>query len=223
MERRAMLAAAALLPAAASAQADPLQAAGWQHQEYSGIAPARFTPLPEMGVRVQGRAQGSFVWRAVSGTAACMSWRWRVDAGPPATPLTRRGGDDRALALAVGFSGFPPNATAWQRGQHAMAQTRNQAHRLPRSILVYVWGGQSNEPERFYSPWAAGLGKVMRLRPAYAPLGQWFEERVNLVADWRLAFGADPPPLQEVVVGTDVDDTRSEIDARVERIRFISC
>ncbi len=215
-----MLATAALLPS--RGQADALRDAGWTHQEYSGIAPARFTAQPD-GVRVEGQSAGSFVWRTVQGSAQCLAWRWRVDAGPPGTPLTRRGGDDRALSLAVGFVGFPPQSSAWQRTQHGIAQARAGAHRLPRSILIYVWGGTSDEPQRFYSPWAAGLGKVFRLRAATAPTAQWFEERVDLAADWRLAFGADPPALQEIVIGTDVDDTRSRIDARIERIRFSAC
>lgn len=215
-----MLASAALLPM--RGQADPLRDAGWTHQEYSGMAPVRFTALAD-GVRLEGQAAGSFVWRATQGVPQCLTWRWRVDAGPPATPLTRRGGDDRAISLAVGFAGFPPQAGTWQRTQHSIAQARAGSHTLPRSMLIYVWGGTSDEPQRFYSPWAAGLGKVFRLRTAVTPTGQWFEERVNLAADWRLAFGADPPPLQEIVIGTDVEDTRSRIDAQVERIRFSAC
>ncbi|MCS6892416.1 MAG: DUF3047 domain-containing protein [Rhodovarius sp.] len=222
MHRRAMLAAAALLPVRA-ARADGLAAAGWTHQPYAGIAPARFTALPDGGLRIEGEGVGSFVWRRVAGAAGCLSWRWRVDAGPPPTPLTRRGGDDRAISVAVGFDGFPPTVTAWQRAQHGIAQARAGSHRLPRSLLVYVWGGSSHEPRHFYSPWAAGLAKVFRLRPAYAPFGQWFEERVDLAADWRFAFGADPPPLQEIAIGTDVDDTGARIDARVEAIRFFAC
>jgi hypothetical protein len=69
----------------------------------------------------------------------------------------------------------------------------------------------------------AGLGMVRVLRPAGTPTGRWFEERVDLAADWRAAFGGEPPPLQELVIGTDVDDTGSRLDARVEEIRFGPC
>lgn len=215
-----MLASAALLPM--RGRADTLRNAGWTHQPYSGIAPAQFTVIAD-GLRMEGQAAGSFVWRTVQGAAHCLTWRWRVDAGPPATPLTRRGGDDRAISLAVGFSGFPPQVSAWQRAQYTVAQARAGSHVLPRAILIYVWGGTGEEPQRFYSPWAAGLGKVFRLRAATAPTAQWFDERVNLAADWRSAFGGEAPPLQEIVIGTDVDDTRSRIDARIERIRFSAC
>ncbi|HYF06070.1 MAG TPA: DUF3047 domain-containing protein [Acetobacteraceae bacterium] len=221
-----LVALAPLLGGAASRIETPsaLSAAGWAKGQWHGIAPARFEPTPNGGLHILGQAQGSFVWRSVAGTAACLSWRWRVDQGPPPTPLDRRGGDDRAIAVAVGFDGWPPGVTAWQRAQHAMAQTIAGDHRLPRSVLIYVWGGTGREPAPFPSPYLAGIGQVRVLRPADAPRGEWREERVDLAADWRAAFGGSaPPPLLEIVVGTDVDDTRSRVDARIEAIRFGAC
>ncbi len=147
-----------------------------------------------------------------------------MDHGPPPTDLTRRGGDDRALAVAVGFAGWPANASVWQRTQHAAAQARAGAsHRLPRSLLIYVWGGTGHEPPHFHSPWAGGLGKVTVLRQASAPQGRWFEERVDLAADWRRFFGGDPPALLEVAVGTDSDDTNARLAASLDRLRFHAC
>lgn len=150
---------------------------------------------------MQAQAQGTFVWR------------WRVDQGPPPTDLTQRGGDDRAVSISLGFSGWPLQVTLWQRTQHGIAQAAADSHPLPRSVLTYVWGGTGREPAPFASPYLAGLGKVRVLRPAETPRGRWFEESVNLAAEWRQAFGGEPPPLQEIVISTDFDDTRSRLDA----------
>ncbi len=215
-----MLTAMTVLPAAG--RADDLSGTGWTAGDYSGMRPARFSRDGE-GLRVQAESTGSFVWRRASGVPQCLVWRWRVDAGPPGTDLTRRGGDDRALSLSVWFAGFPSNSTVWQRAQHAIAQGAAGSHILPRSVLIYTWGGTGAEPPRFYSPWLGGLGHVQPLRHARAEMGRWFEERVDLDADWRHAFGGDPPHLQEIAVGTDVDDTRSRLDARIDRIRLTTC
>lgn len=212
-----------VLPGLLRAATEPgLAAAGWTHVEYDGIRPARFQSRPD-GVALEGQGDGSFIWRRVQGAPGCLTWRWRVEAAPPPTDLTRRGGDDRAVTVAVGFEGWPTRSSVWQRTQHAIAQARAGSHPLPRSMLIYAWGGTGQEPALFYSPWMGGLGKVRILRPATAPSGRWFEERVNLAADWRAAFGGDPPPLQEIAIGTDGDDTRSRISAMVERIRFDPC
>lgn len=226
MLRRTMLAALTFgVAARAQASIDAgLAAEGWTHGEYEGhqLPPAAFTHRPD-GLAISGEGAGSFVWRRVEGPAGCLSWRWRVDAGPPPTNLTRRGGDDRAIALTAGFQGWPPHVTAWQRTQHAVAQLRAGSHRLPRSLLLYVWGGTGREPPLFVSPWVPGLAKVRVLRHAGTPTGRWFDERVDLAADWRAAFGAEPPPLQEIAIGTDGEDTQARISAMVERIRFGPC
>jgi DUF3047 family protein len=51
------------------------------------------------------------------------------------------------------------------------------------------------------------------LRPADAPRRRWLPERVDLAADRRAAFGGEPPPVQEIAVAADVDDTRGRVDA----------
>jgi hypothetical protein len=222
-----LLVALAPLLGAAAVRLDtppPLAAAGWSKGAWPGIPPALFELTETGGLRVSGRGQGSFVWRTVSGTAGCLAWRWRVDHGPPPTPLDRRGGDDRAIALAVGFDGWPPGVTVWQRAQHAMAQATAGNHRLPRSVLMFVWGGTGDEPVPFQSPYLAGLGYVRVLRPATTPGGQWREERVDLAAVWRATFGsAPPPPLLEIAISADADDTRARLDARIEGIIHRPC
>lgn len=224
MRRLAILpvAAAATLLGAAASHTPSLDAAGWRHAEWHGIRPAHWQALAEDGVAVVGHGQGSFVWRPVRGQPACLGWRWRVDHGPPPMDLTRRNAD-RALAVYVGFQGWPPGVTAWQRARHAAAQALVGGHPLPRSMLIYVWGGTGREPDLFPSPYMDGLGRVRVLRPADAPRGQWMEERVDLAADWRAAFGGEPPPLQEIAIGTDTDNSHSPVVAAVEAIRFAPC
>jgi hypothetical protein len=203
---------------------DPLRAAGWQKGGWSGIKPATFEALPDGGLRITGLGQASFVWRTVTRAEACLYWRWRVDQGPPPTPLDRKGGDDRAIALTIGFDGWPTEANFFQKAQFTMAQALAGDHRLPRSMISYTWGGTGQEARPFTNPYMAGLGKVYVLRAANAPRQQWFDEKVNLSQDWRSAFkGTAVPTVLEIMVGTDVDDTKARLDARIERIRFAAC
>ena len=211
-------------PAERLPTSDALRDAGWTKGGWSGIEPATFEALPEGGLRLTAQAQASFVWRPVDKGGECLSWRWRVDAGPPPTPLDRRGGDDRAIAITVGFDGWPTEAGFVQRTKHALAQALAGDHRLPRSMLVYVWGGTGREARPFTNPYMHGLGEVFVLRAADAGNGRWFEEKVELARDWKLAFRGTAAPLaMEIMVGTDVDDTRSRLDARIERIRLGPC
>jgi len=222
-----------------------LAAAGWQLAAWRGMPPARFEPLRPIrvhdgagggeealpGVALHAEpGQGGFVWRQRSsggGAPGCLTWRWRVDEGPPPTDLARRGGDDRALSISVGFDGWAPDAGAWVRAQHAMAQVAaGDELPLPRSVLSYVWGGTGREPQPFFAnPYLGGLGRVRVLRPADAPRGVWVEERVDLTADWRAAFGrsSPPPQLVKITIGADGDDTRSRVRAAVADLRLVRC
>jgi hypothetical protein len=211
-------------PAERLPTSDALRDAGWTKGGWSGIEPATFEALPEGGLRLTAQAQASFVWRPVDKGGECLSWRWRVDAGPPPTPLDRRGGDDRAIAITVGFDGWPTEAGFVQRTKHALAQALAGDHRLPRSMLVYVWGGTGREARPFTNPYAHGLAEVFVLRTADAEKGRWFEEKVELARDWKMAFrGATAPSAMEIMVGTDVDDTRARLAARIDRIRLGAC
>ena len=161
---------APLLMAAVSSErtAVEVEAQGWRKMAWNGIRPAQFTATPSGGIRVQGQGEGAFITRPLTGAATCLAWRWRVDAGPPPTDLTRRGGDDRALNIAIGFAEFGPGTGAMTRTQHAIAQASAGGHRLPRSILSYVWGGTGQEAQGgfFTSPWTAGITRMKVLRPA---------------------------------------------------------
>jgi hypothetical protein len=225
----AVTCAAPLLTAAVAPGTTPpeIAATGWRKLEWQGIRPAEFSATQAGGIRIRAEGTGAFLSRNVSATASCLTWRWRVDAGPPATDLARRGGDDRAIAISVGFAGFAPSAGLVQRTQHAAAQAQAGDHRLPRSVLSYVWGGTGREAGQagfFPSPWTGGMTAVRVLRPAAAPRGQWVEERVDLGADWRAAFGgAEVPPLMQLVISTDVEDTGARVDAQVENLRLVPC
>lgn len=213
----------AFLTAGAAAPAAHAAPEGWHEGAWPGIRPARIEVARDGAIVVSARGEGSFVWRRESHPAECLSWRWRVDEAPPPTRLDRRGGDDRALSITIGFAGWPPQASVWQRTQHSLARSQAGGRNLPRAALVFVWGGTGEEAPGFESPYMAGLGRVFVLRHAGAPRGVWLEERVNLGALWREAFGGYPPPVEKIFIGADSDDTRSRIEARVEGIRFGPC
>jgi hypothetical protein len=59
------------------------------------------------------------------------------------------------------------------------------------------------------------------LRPADSLTGQWFEERVDLVADYREAFGEGPPNPAQIAISADTDDTRSTSRGFVADIAFV--
>jgi hypothetical protein len=83
-----------------------LEAAGWRVATMPGRAPAKFSVASDGSLEILAEAAVAWLWRPIteSDTRSTLArWRWRVDEGVGPTNLTRRGGDDRALALYFVF------------------------------------------------------------------------------------------------------------------------
>lgn len=150
----------------------------------------------------------SVIWRPVDqslGGASRASWNWAVSQGVDATDLTRKGGDDRNLAI---YFVFVDEATAQNLDRSSARKLlTNPATRA----LVYVWGGAHERGSILPSPYSSGL-RTMILR---GPGTGSFTERVDLDADFRRAFGATPGVLVGLAVTADSDDTDGEIRAAI--------
>lgn len=104
----ALLLVAAATSALATGRVDPqLLAAGWHELTFERKPANRFERVREDTVRVTSEAAVSILQRPVQidlDVTPVLTWRWRVDETVPATDLTRKGGDDRSLAIFVTFS-----------------------------------------------------------------------------------------------------------------------
>ncbi|MEO1307740.1 MAG: DUF3047 domain-containing protein, partial [Pseudomonadota bacterium] len=107
--------------------------------------------------RLQGRSLGvvsdgtvSVIWRPVDAalnTAQGASWRWQVAEGVPPTDLTKKGGDDRNLALYFVFVDAETAAQLTRTSARKLLRDRNT------KALVYVWGGAHQQGAVLPSPY----------------------------------------------------------------------
>ena len=162
-----------------------------------------------MGIVSDGTV--SIIWRPLDDTladAGSASWRWQVSQGVVPTDLTKKGGDDRNIALYFVF--VDPET--------AKTLNRNSARRLLRNkntrALVYVWGGEHARGTFLGSPYSRALRtKILR----GAETGT-FNENVDLKADFRRAFGEEPGVLVGLAITADSDDTDGIIQAQIGRM-----
>ncbi|MDJ0949839.1 MAG: DUF3047 domain-containing protein [Alphaproteobacteria bacterium] len=197
-----------------------LAASGWRPLEFPGFKATEFH-CPEDGViEVVARDSSSMLYRQVPEAQQRkrhLVWRWRVDTAPPATDLTRRGRDDRPLALHVAF------AEEDGRGGLFGALTRDLIDAMTGApahgkVLTYVWGGTQRPGDRFANPHLDGNGVMIVLRDGATPQGEWFKERIDLAADFERAFGRPPPSVAFIAVSGDSDDEGGLSRGRVAAI-----
>ena len=163
------------------------------------------------------RADGAigFLYREVSVTAPqhALTWRWRVDQSIPATDLSRRGRDDRPLAVHLWFSPLPDQTSFWGSLADIFGVPR------PGYALTYVWGGTAERGARFANPYLDD-GVIIVLRPGTAATATWYEESIDIRADFRRAFGFEPPELAYIAISADTDDLAAQSIGRIADLRL---
>ncbi|MEM8580853.1 MAG: DUF3047 domain-containing protein [Pseudomonadota bacterium] len=138
-------------------------------------------------------------------------WNWSVVESVAATDLTRKGGDDRNLAL---YFVFLPEAEAKSlRGGNIRKLLGNEQAR----VLVYVWGGDHGRRQQLDSPYLGTRGKTVVLRNAGTGTHR---ENVDLARDYQRAFGGEVEALVGLAISADSDDTDGAIRARIAGLRL---
>lgn len=227
-QRFRLVAAAALLSLSGAAQADvepSLLAQGWRELTFDGRRPNRFSAGPDGGITVTSEAGDSMLYRSIGadlGQTPCLSWRWKVDQAPPATDLTRKGGDDRAISLWIGFRFDGANASLGERIKHE-AQQIAVGGTVPGQSLIYNWGGTAPTSAFQPNPVVGDRGQFRILHAATEPTGVWHAEQVNLVEDYRRAFGRPPTELVQLAVSGDADATGTRSVAHIADIKLTPC
>jgi hypothetical protein len=171
----------------------------------------RFTAQGPGTLLINAERAVAVLWRQLMPAEAnprAAQWRWRVDKSVAPTDLSRRGGDDRAIAIYFVFSA------------DTMGQSKSDdLDRLMRSgkakLLMYVWGGDAPKYRMLPAPYIGANGKSIILQSARDPIGAWQSERVDLSAAYRAAFAAAPSPLVALAISSDSDDTSGSNAAAV--------
>lgn len=221
LARRTILASAGgcLAPAAgARAAVDPrLRALGWEELSFEDKPANTYTLEPDGSIRIESNRSVSVIWLDLPSDPTItpiLHWRWRIDRAVPPTDLRRKGGDDRSLAVYVAFAYVPERASLVERSMRAIL-TSIAGRALPGRMLSYVWGGDGPSSSWFDNPYLPIGGRIRVLRGIETPTGAWLEERVDIDADFREAFGEEPTKVVQIGVSADSDDTRTTASARI--------
>ena len=179
-----------------------LAAAGWQAVSFPGRPAARFTARGSDAVHIETAGGAGLLWRPLPASAAgatAATWRWRKALGVGPTDLSRKGGDDRLLAVYFAF--VDPRDVSGRTDLKALLRSGRG------DILMYVWGGQGRPGTVVNVPYFKGRGRAVVKQPADAAAETWFEEHAALVDDFRRAFGRPPGRLVAIALSSDADDT----------------
>lgn len=148
-----------------------------------------------------------------------LCWRWRVEAPLHAADLTRKSGDDYAARVYVAFRLPPGELSLALRTKLALARRLFGAD-TPDAALNYVW--DNRHPIGFTAPNAyTAQARMIVAQSGASRAGVWVEERHDVLADARRAFGTERLTPTVLALATDTDNTGESAVAGFADLHFV--
>ncbi|MEW6586556.1 MAG: DUF3047 domain-containing protein [Nitrospirota bacterium] len=141
-------------------------------------------------------------------------WRWRVDLFSLKGDPSKKSGDDYPIRVYFMFRYDPEKASFFEKMQYGLAK-KIYGEYPPHSTLNYVWSYTDKIPDVLVSPFT-DKARIVVLRKGERYRGQWIVEEVDVLADYRKAFGKNPPSTAGVAIMSDSDNTRGEAASSVD-------
>ncbi|NPV05957.1 MAG: DUF3047 domain-containing protein [Syntrophaceae bacterium] len=145
-----------------------------------------------------------------------LRWKWKVENVYAKGNARTREGDDYPLRIYVLFEYDPSTASAFDRAKYGLAKALYGEY-PPHSALNYVWASREDEGGILTNPYASSA-KMIVLQKGKRNLGRWIVEERNILDDYRMAFGTDPPARATLGIMSDSDNTG---EASVAYVGFI--
>ena len=198
-----------------------LAASGWREIVFDGFKANAWADVPG-GIEVSSDGSVSVLFRTVEvdlSRTPALSWKWRVDNAPAPSDLARTSGEDRALAVYVGFPYQPERAGFWESVQR-LAVVATEGEDAPGRLLTYVWGGNKPRNTFLRRDGRETVDVIKVMRTPRTPVDTWFAERVDVREDFRAAFGWEAPDPTHIGIVSDSDDTGKPVRGSVIDIAF---
>ena len=140
-----------------------------------------------------------------------VSFSWWVPQVLPGASVADSAVEDASVRVVFAFGGDGGKLSMRNRAMFDLAEALT-GEMPPYATLMYVWDARAEVGSVIVNSRSDRVRKIV-LDTGDRGLNQWRDHRRNLVADFRLAFGEDPGPLQSIAVMTDTDNTGSSAQA----------
>ena len=134
-----------------------------------------------------------------------LKWRWKVSNIYKKGDATKKSGDDYAARMYVVFEYDSDDAGVWKRAKYKAAKIAFGEY-PPDSSLNYIWANKKHQTEIITSPYTESA-KLIVLQAGEEKSETWVEQEVNILADYRKAFGEEPPKRASLAIMNDSDNT----------------
>lgn len=191
---------------------------GWEPLEFPKIEQhSQYELVREDGTQVvkattSGGASGLIARLNVKPeNSRMLSWRWKVSNVFEKGDAREKSGDDYSARIYVAFEFQPDKAGFFERAKRKTVELLF-GEELPGNALNYIWANTLPVGEFIANPYTDKTVMVA-VNSGSKSVGKWVSIERNLVADYRQAFGENPPPIRGIAIMSDSDNTGEQARA----------
>ncbi|MFO7750225.1 MAG: DUF3047 domain-containing protein [Desulfobacteraceae bacterium] len=146
------------------------------------------------------------------------AWRWKVNNVYMTGNAEKKSGDDYPLRVYIVFQ-YNPETAGFAKSIKYKAVRLLYGKYPPDSSLNYVWANRKQKKRIMTSPYT-DQSRMVLLQAGEEKIGRWVEEEVNILEDYRAAFGKNPPARASVAIMNDSDNTGEGSRSYLDFIRI---
>jgi hypothetical protein len=132
-------------------------------------------------------------------------WRWKVSNIYKKGNAATKEGDDYPIRIYVILKYDPDKASFGTKLKYGLAK-KIYGKYPPHSTLNYIWANREHE-EVIITNSYTNKSRMIIVQSGTENTGKWMEHEVNLLEDYRKAFGKDPPETASIAIMNDSDET----------------
>ncbi len=129
---------------------------------------------------------------------------------------SKKSGDDYPLRIYVMFKYDPQKAGMWERIKYKTAKVLYGTY-PPYASLNYIWANKKHEKDVLENKYT-NRAQMIPIGFGRHGLGKWKVVEVNMVRDYKRAFGKAPPAIARIAIMNDSDNTGEKAVSLVDFI-----
>lgn len=207
-----------------SAQPGGALPSGWRLVTLPAVRPTAFSVTRLHGttaVQMDAQNAAASLYRPYSvdpGQTPVLEWRWRIQNLIPGADLRTKRGDDAPARLYIMFDYPLDKLPIIERTKIRLARTV-AGDLVPAAALCYVWDGSLPAGSTVWNAYSKRV-RVIVSESGSTRIGRWVSEERDVAADFRAAFGEEPPRISGIAIAADTDQTGENVRAWFADIAF---
>lgn len=134
-----------------------------------------------------------------------LRWRWKISSVYEQGDARSKTGDDYPARIYVAFEFEADKAGFFERAKRKAAALVF-GEELPGNALNYIWANRLEKGALVANPYT-DTTMMLAVESGNAKAGQWVTAERDIVADYREAFGTEPPAVVGIAIMSDSDNT----------------